>query len=84
MDRKNRRTWRRAVWKSHGEDRSPGYAIQGEWRACLVVPERERKKSFAVREQPQKAGTWKVWVGGSPQPSQAYIGELVLAIVGPC
>ena len=84
MDRKNRRTWRRVVWKSRGEDRSPGYAVQGEWRVCPVVPERRRKKSFAVRGRPRKAGTWMVLVGGSPQPDRAHIDELALADVGLC
>ena len=84
MDRKNRRTWRRVVWRSREEDRSPGYAIQGEWRACPVVPGWRRKKSFAVRGRPRKASTWTVLAGGSLQPGQAHIGELALAIDGPC
>ena len=38
MGRMNHRTWRRAEWKIRGEGRSPGYAIQGEYKACPVAP----------------------------------------------
>ena len=34
-------------------DRNPGYVVQGEWRACLVVPRRRRKKLFAERGRPE-------------------------------
>ena len=80
----NRRTWQRVVWKTRGEDRSPGYAIQGEWIACPVVPGERRERSFAAWGRPRKAGTWMELVGGSPLPDQAHIGELVLEVVGPC
>ena len=49
-----------------------------------MVPERRRKRSFMVRGRPQKAGTWMVLVGESPQSDQAHIGELVLAVISPC
>ena len=49
-----------------------------------MVPERRRKKSFAERGQPRGAGTWMVLARGRPQPGQAHIGELALAVVGPC
>ena len=84
MDRKIRRTWRRVVWKNHGEDRSPGYVVQGEWRACPVVPERRREQSFTARGRPRKVGTWMALVGEGPRPGQTHIGELVLVVVGPC
>ena len=49
-----------------------------------MVPGRRRKKSFAVWGRARRAGTWMVLVGGSLQPVQEHIGELVLAVVGPC
>ena len=83
MGRKNRRTWRRVVWRSRGEDRNPGYAVLGEWRACPVVSGRRMKKSVAERGRLQRAGTWMVLAGGSPQPGQAHTDELALGVVGP-
>ena len=65
------------------EDCSPGYAVKGEWRASPVVPERRREQMSVARGRAQKAGTWMVLVGRGPRPSQAYIGELVLSVVGP-
>ena len=79
----NRRTWRRVVWKNLGEDRSPGYAAQGEWRACSVAPGQWRERSFEEWGRPRKADTWMALVGGSPLPGRAHIGELVLEVVGP-
>ena len=80
----NRRTWRTVVWKNRGGDCSPGYDIQGEWRACPVVPGPWKERSFAAWGQPRKAGTRMALVGGSPLLGQAHIGELVLEVVGPC
>ena len=74
----------KGVWKSHGEDRSPGYAVQGEWRASPVVSEWRREQTSAARGRSRKAGTWMALVGGGPRPGQEHIGELVLAVVGPC
>ena len=70
--------------KAAGEDHSPEYAVQKEWKACPVVPEWQRQALFAVRGQPRKVGTWLVLVEGDPQFGRAHIGELVWAVVGPC
>ena len=68
MGRMNHRTWRRAEWKSRGEDRSPEYAVRGEWKACPVAPVQRRERSFAMRGRPRTAGIWMVQAGGSPLP----------------
>ena len=31
-----------------GGDRNPGYADQGEWKACPVVPKRRVQRPFEV------------------------------------
>ena len=49
-----------------------------------MVPERRREQTFMVRGLPRKVGTWMALVGGGLWPGQAHIGELVLAVIGPC
>ena len=70
----NRRTWRRVVWKNCGEDRSSGYAVQGEWRACPVVLGQRMVRSFAAWGWPRKVGIWMALVRGNPLPGQAHVG----------
>ena len=66
------------------EDRNPGYADQGEWRACPVVLGRRRRKTGVERVRPRREGTWMVPAGGCPQAIQAHIHELTLTDIGPC
>ena len=80
----NHRTWGRAEWKSHGEDRSPESAAQGEWKACPVAPVQRRERSFMVRGRPLTAGIWMAQAGGSPIPGKVHTRELVSEVVGPC
>ena len=58
------------VWESRGEDHSLGYAAQGEWRACLVVPERR------CGGGPERRVHGWYWPGETPSPVRHILVSL--------